>query len=1078
MEELSLYNNTLRKDVFNSSLDDQVAPELSDVIKGTAPQIYLDPDEFFSSTYITDSMKRLVDDVSNNLSNGKGLTVPLFSLFGGGKTHSVIMIYHVFREPEIAEKYELSPLDNVKVIGIGGKDSSTAPSPVDRADVKTLWGYIAKQLGKYDLIKKYDDEMMSPTAKELEELFSGEKVILLFDEMVWYLSRIRGTSYHNYYSQCLNFFEVLASITTKLPVAFIITIAGEYKEDEAKGEQGYEQVVEELSKRILRVGSVYRAPIETDVDLANVLKKRIFEKINNDITDVIKKYSSFIDNFKEYVDANSRSELSSIYPFHPYYVSTLKRLVENVKGFQKTRDALKITRIVVRSLWNEKPTRSMVLPIDIKITDDKLKTTLIKDYQEYDSVIEIIGDITKDLDAYFCLADYIFLNTYYLRLGLDPGKNINALPDSKKVVTSILDPVLLNEKRWTPSDVKTFLDDLVNGTISSDHILPYLFSKNDRYWFTFYFDPRTMCKANRDKVPLTDAEKYVEDIVIKLAEIPVDQIDKGRKKNTEQTTILKLYLRVVRDIEQLIDEDKPFYHLVIIDKPICVNCKEVDNDVREKVKKFMYHTLSGNSFRKYGNTISVLFSLNNEELRNRIIEKAKEFISCEKIKEDIYQYYSDDVVRQKVNSLLIEYSQSLKNNIYSLVFQYYDHLAYPYGKNDVDIVSLHLSEKTLIDEAWKDLLDQGKAVDEQNIDYDDLMYYLEQINIKNIDGFTFSQLKDMFYSNSMLPWISDTGLKIALKDGVMQHKIGIQIGQKTYFKNGISEYEITESALILSDDTAAKKEIEELKKETLIEENGKKIKKYSVLKTQDGEEIPFSLLLSRGDWLNLYKLGEIEKKEEVIESDIYVNTMPRSIEGFEGEEKKIEIRVDKVGEFEGNVSLEVSDGEVTPKEGIPPFEGVLKVKLSKDMSVIRLKVKYDSNEKEMEIPVVVRSKETETALSSVNSNSLITEINILKFDNLTDVLTQLNQVQGVKTLNGELKIDNPNKVSLIIKDINMKLIEFVNFINAELSLVGKLNSTISGYLTVRISESKGVSDSVAAKLNDLISKGTILVKGK
>jgi Predicted ATPase (AAA+ superfamily) len=110
-----IYENKVREDVFNPSLDDQMAPELSDVIVGNAPRIYLDPKEFFSVTYITDSMRILVNEITNALSQNKGTTITIYSLFGGGKTHTLLLLYHAFNNPKIAKEFGLNVLDGVKV---------------------------------------------------------------------------------------------------------------------------------------------------------------------------------------------------------------------------------------------------------------------------------------------------------------------------------------------------------------------------------------------------------------------------------------------------------------------------------------------------------------------------------------------------------------------------------------------------------------------------------------------------------------------------------------------------------------------------------------------------------------------------------------------------------------------------------------------------------------------------------------------------------------------------------------------------------------------------------------------------
>jgi len=1074
---LSLYNNALRKDVLSSSLDDQIAPELSDMILGKAPPVYSDPNELFASTYFTESMERLVSDISANIDQDKGLTIPLFSLFGGGKTHSLIMLYHAFRNPQMAEKFGLHVIDGVKVIGIGGKDANTAPSPADSKEVKTLWGYIAKQLGKYELISQYDRDMMTPTTDKLEELFGGEKVLILFDEMVWYLSRLRGTLYDNYYRQCLNFFEALANVTTKMPVVFVVTIAAEYKDSKVLAESGYEAVAEELSKRILRVGSVYKAPIETETDLASVLKKRIFERINDSvIPDLVRRYSELAERFKQYVNDKIVQELPLTYPFHPLYVSALRSLVENHKGLQRTRDALKITRKVVRKLWNYKPPRSVVLPSDIDVSDGEIKLMLVKDYPDYDSVLEEMKRSTKVLAIYSMLASYVFLRTFYYKLGLDVSGNLAAaLPDSREVVTSAVDPVYLNELKQTPSDLGGYLDDMLNGTQNPDHIVPFLISNKDRYWFTFYFDPKTKCKSDRDKVPTAEAEDWLKRIIIGLAETSPEDLEKRSRKTSPNVGFLKLYTSVVSDLDKLIEADERSYTLVIIDKPACPSCTD-DSQIKDSIRRFIYSVAPGGSPRRYSNTIAVMFSLSKEWVRQKMLDYAKEYLACDRL--DVSQYYKEEVLRNVARKMISDYMTSLRNMVYALVFQYYDRLAFPDGRNEVKIVSLTSGEKILMGEAWSTLVNE-KVVTDDASSFEYLEYFLKNnVGIQKIEGMTFSQLRDMFYANSLLPWVSDDGLRKALIDGVTTRKIGLQTGSRIYFKAPDSNIKIDDSTLIISAEEAAQREIEELiKQERVMQEGDRVIREYCVVVTQDGTEIPIDSLMGRQDWLSVYVTGRIEWRKEEKEEGVEIMA-PTLVQGLEGEEKSVGITVKKVGNFSDKVSLEASEGTIEPKEGVPPFDAVLKVRLERPTTVT-IAAKYGDKTKTHAIQLQIEKKEEEPLLSSVSTTTQITEIDILKPDaNLPDILGKFRQIIGVKEVEGELILENPGKVTVVVRPAKMKLDDFATFLRAQLSLIGSLSARISGSLRVKISEFKRIEEGSVNSINELISKGVIAVRGK
>ncbi|MCQ4335538.1 MAG: DUF499 domain-containing protein, partial [Sulfolobaceae archaeon] len=966
------------------------------------------------------------------------------------------------------------------VIGIGGKDANTAPSPADSKEVKTLWGYIAKQLGKYELISQHDRDMMTPTTDKLEELFRGEKVLILFDEMAWYLSRLRGTLYDSYYRQCLNFFEALANVTTKMPVVFVVTIAAEYKDNKVLAESGYEAVAEELSKRILRVGSVYKAPIETETDLAEVLKKRIFERINGSaISNLARQYSELAERFKQYVDDKIVQELPLTYPFHPLYVFALRSLVENHKGLQRTRDALKITRKVVRKLWNYKPPRSVVLPSDIDVSDGEIKLMLVKDYPDYDSVLEEIKRSTKVLAIYSMLASYIFLRTFYYKLGLDVSGNLAAaLPDSREAVTSAVDPVYLNELKQTPSDLRGYLDDMLNGTQNPDHIVPFLISNKDRYWFTFYFDPKTKCKSDRDKVPTAEAEDWLKRIIIGLAETSTEDLEKRSRKTSPDVGFLKLYTSVVSDLDELIEVDERSYTLVIIDRPACTSCTD-DSQIRDSIRRFIYSVAPGGSPRRYSNTIAVMFSLSKEGMRQKMLDYAKEYLACDRL--DVSQYYKEDVLKNVARKMISEYMTSLRNEVYNLVLQYYDRLAFPDGRNEVRIVSLTSEDKTLMGEAWSYLVKEGKVVTDNTINFEYLEFFLKNnVGIQKIEGMTFSQLKDMFYTNSLLPWVSDDGLRNALIDGVTTRKIGLQTGSSIYFKAQDSNIKINDSTLIISAEEAAQREIEDLiKQEGVMQEGDRVIRKYYVVVTQDGTEIPIASLVGRQDWLSVYVTGKIDERKEEKEEGVEIMA-PTLVQVLEGEEKSVRITVKKVGNFSGKVSLEASEGAIEPKEGVPPFDAVLRVRLERPTAVT-IAAKYGDKIKTHAIQLQIEKKEEEPLLSSVSTTTQITVIEVLKPDaNLPEILSKFRQIIGVKEVEGELILENPGKVTVVVRPAKMKLDDFVTFLRTELSLIGSPSAriSVSGSLRVKISEFKRIEEGSVNSINEFISKGVIAVRGK
>ena len=77
----------------------EFAADLAKVHNGSAPSEYRDPKEFFARTYLTDGLSALVKGAAKRLSGqGGDPVVELQTNFGGGKTHSMLALYHMAGE--------------------------------------------------------------------------------------------------------------------------------------------------------------------------------------------------------------------------------------------------------------------------------------------------------------------------------------------------------------------------------------------------------------------------------------------------------------------------------------------------------------------------------------------------------------------------------------------------------------------------------------------------------------------------------------------------------------------------------------------------------------------------------------------------------------------------------------------------------------------------------------------------------------------------------------------------------------------------------------------------------------------
>ena len=169
--------------------------------------------EFFRRTFLTDSLKRLLIGAAERMSGrGGDPVVQLQTNFGGGKTHSMLALYHLFSgaKPaelagidELLEASEVSELPSVRrVVLVGNKISPGNPSKKeDGTIVNTLWGELAWQLGYVAGGVKSakeafariaaDDENATNPGDALRELFVqyGPGLVLI-DEWVAYARQL------------------------------------------------------------------------------------------------------------------------------------------------------------------------------------------------------------------------------------------------------------------------------------------------------------------------------------------------------------------------------------------------------------------------------------------------------------------------------------------------------------------------------------------------------------------------------------------------------------------------------------------------------------------------------------------------------------------------------------------------------------------------------------------------------------------------------------------------------------------------------------------------------------------------
>jgi hypothetical protein len=351
---------------------DVFAADLWQVVNERAPEDYQDPDLFFRKTFLTTGLKNILDIAKSRLEGKIGDSViQLQTPFGGGKTHTLIALYHKAKEW------------NVKVVVLDG----TAFNPKE----KKFWEEIEKQLtGKIE-VTKVD---ITPGKEALIKLLSeNAPALILMDEVLEYITKAAGIKVgdSNLAAQTLAFIqELTGAVATVGNSLLVLTLPSSTLEHD----ENTERMFQRLQKITGRMEKIY-TPVQ-DEEIENVIRARLFSYIDE------KEMKKIVDDFVEYARneglllgdeiSEYRSRFLKSYPFKPEVIDALYKRWGSFPTFQRTRGVLRLLSIVVNDLLDKN------LPFiclgDFNLGNEELRRELIKHIgQEWDSIIA--QDITS-----------------------------------------------------------------------------------------------------------------------------------------------------------------------------------------------------------------------------------------------------------------------------------------------------------------------------------------------------------------------------------------------------------------------------------------------------------------------------------------------------------------------------------------------------------------------------------------------------------------------------------------------------------------------------------------------------------
>jgi predicted AAA+ superfamily ATPase len=374
---------------------------LADVRQGKAQAEYGDAKEFFRRTYLTEGlMSLLVTGVKRLTGLGGDPVVQLQTSFGGGKTHSMLALYHLFSgeigfsEIPGGEKIveQVGAIDdrimaNCAVI-VGTAFSATEPRMYPDCTTHTLWGDIAYQLGGvpgYQMVERADMAGSSPGSDTLVELLERYgPALIIIDELVAFARNLpmsgdrvaAGT-----FDSTMTFFQALTEAVKRSSDSMLLVSIPE-SENEIGGELG-KMALDTLSKTIGRVESVWK-PVTANESFEIVRRRLFSSEMDYPARDaVVNAFSAmYRDNSAEFPSGVGEGDypkrMRAAYPIHPELFDRLYQDWSTLERFQRTRGVLRLMATVIHKLWEDNDQSLMIMPSSIPLWAANIRNEMLR----------------------------------------------------------------------------------------------------------------------------------------------------------------------------------------------------------------------------------------------------------------------------------------------------------------------------------------------------------------------------------------------------------------------------------------------------------------------------------------------------------------------------------------------------------------------------------------------------------------------------------------------------------------------------------------------------------------------------
>jgi predicted AAA+ superfamily ATPase len=527
----------------------EFAADLHLVRLGQGRPEYTDPVEFFRRTYLTAGLRQLLTDAVRRVTGtGGSPVVNLQTNFGGGKTHSLIALYHLFSgvEPRrlpgdvqaLVRDAGAERLPAVRrAVLVGTKlPAGQVRTMDDGTEISTMWGELAWQLGGregYELVADSDRARTNPgdLIRTLFERYGP--CLVLIDEWVAYArdlfekEDLPGGSFETQFGFAQSLTEAARAVDGTLLLVSIPaseSIGEEHRRDvigsdiEVGGASG-RLALQRLSAVVSRQAEHWRPA--TAEESFEIVRRRLFQTLDpageaaRDAT--VEAFGQLYRQSRgdfpaECAELRYGERIRAAYPIHPELFDRLYADWSTVERFQRTRGVLRLIASVIKVLWDSDDQSPLILPASLPLDQGPVLTELTRNLEDnWKPVID--GDIDGPASKPWAIdRAHPNLGRYHATRRVARTIFLGSAPTVRSPNRG-LDVQRVRLGSCLPGEAVAIFGDAL-GRLADQ--APHLYVDRSRYWFDLQENVTRTARDEAERLLAGHKEEVHEEIVRRL----------------------------------------------------------------------------------------------------------------------------------------------------------------------------------------------------------------------------------------------------------------------------------------------------------------------------------------------------------------------------------------------------------------------------------------------------------------------------------------------------------------------------------------------------------------------------------